>query len=242
MSMVRPGRTDDLRSAGACVPLRRGRQTGRTAIARRARLALVLSGFWCVQAVAGAQSEALRDSWQRVPELFAAAGVHAGASIADIGAGDGFLTIRLAPAVGPSGKVYAVDIDAKVTDALRQRLAAAGIGNVAVTLGAEDDPRLPAGSLDGALILNSYHEMTRGVSMLTHLHEALKPGGHLVLCEPTPRTPNQSRLTQMNDHVLDPELILQDLRAAGFRVLDRKDLFATNLGGTHFGFVVAARQ
>jgi predicted methyltransferase len=211
-------------------------------IRRRVRLAaLVLAGFWFVRAPAGAQSEQLRDSWQRVPDLFAAAGVHAGASIADVGAGDGFLTLRLAPAVGPAGKVYAVDIDPKVAETLRQRLATAGITNVAVTLGAEDDPHLPVAMLDGALILNAYHEMAKGVSVLKHLHDALKPGGCLVLSEPTPRTPNQSRLTQMNDHVLDPELILQDLRATGFQVLDRQDMFATNLGGTHFGFIVAKR-
>ncbi|HMF98461.1 MAG TPA: methyltransferase domain-containing protein [Vicinamibacterales bacterium] len=203
--------------------------------------ALVLAGVSFLPPSAAAQSEQLRDSWQRVPDLFAAAGVRAGANIADVGAGDGFLTVRLAPAVGPTGKVYAVDVDAKVADTLRQRLATAGITNVAVVVGTQDDPRLPVAALDGALILNAYHEMARGVAVLKHLYDALKPGGQLVLCEPTPRSPNQSRQAQMDDHVLDPALILDDLRAAGFQVLDRQDLFATNLGGNHFGFVVAKR-
>jgi predicted methyltransferase len=203
--------------------------------------ACVLLGIVAPATPSRAQSEQLRDSWQRVNDLFAAAGVRAGARIADVGSGDGFLTIRLAPAVGPAGKVYAVDIDAKVIDRLRQRLATAAITNVTVTLGAEDDPRLPIGTLDGALIVNAYHEMPSGIALLRHLHEALKPGGHLVLCEPTPRTPNQSRSTQMNDHVLDPDLIVEDLRTAGFHVLERQDRFAANLGGSNFGFVVAAR-
>jgi len=203
--------------------------------------ALVVAGIWCLPAFSRAQSEQLRESWQRVPDLFAAAGVHAGATIADVGAGDGFLTVRLAPAVGPGGRVYAVDVDATVADNLRKRVAAAGITNVTVVVGAEDDPRLPVAALDGALILNAYHEMAQGISVLKHLYDALKPGGHLVLCEPTPPKPNQSRRAQMDDHVLDPALILEDLQAAGFQVLDRQDLFATNLGGNHFGFVVAKR-
>jgi len=210
---------------------------------KRARriAALVVAGAWLLPASAAAQSEQLRDGWQRVPDLFAAAGVHAGASIADIGAGEGFLTVRLAPAVGPTGKVYAVDVDAKIVATLRQRLATAGMTNVEVVVGADDDPHLPIATLDGALILNAYHEMADGVSVLKHLYEALKPGGRLVLCEPTPRTPNQSRRAQMDDHVLDPVLMLEDLQAAGFQVIDRQDLFATNLGGNHFGFVAAKR-
>src|SRR6476469_7661472 len=72
-----------------------------------------------------AQSEQLRDSWQHVADLFAAAGARAGARVAGIGAGDRFLTVRLAQAVGSTGKVYAVDIDAKVADTLRERLAKA---------------------------------------------------------------------------------------------------------------------
>jgi len=188
-----------------------------------------------------AQTEQTREGWQRVADLFAAAGVHAGASIADVGAGEGFLTVRLSPAVGPSGAVYAVDVDTKMTDGLRQRVAAARLTNVKVTVGADDDPHLPASALDGVLIVNAYHEMPQGVSMLRRIREALKSGGRLVLCEPVPRTPNQSRKAQMDDHVLDPELIIADLHSAGYEVVGRQDSFAMNLGGTHFGFIAAKR-
>jgi predicted methyltransferase len=209
---------------------------------RRFRLAvLVLVAAGASAAPARAQTEQTREAWQRVPDLFAAAGVHASASIADVGSGDGFLTVRLAPAVGPTGKVYAVDTDAKVADGLRKRLATEGITNVAVVIGSEDDPHLPAGTLDGVFILNAYHEMRKGLSVLKHVYDALKPGGRLVLCEPIPRTPNQSRSAQMDDHVIDPALILEDVRSAGFEALDRQDTFATNWGGTHFGLVVAKR-
>jgi precorrin-6B methylase 2 len=190
---------------------------------------------------AAAQTEQTRETWQRVSELFAAAHVRAGARVADVGAGDGFLTARLASAVGPSGKVYAVDIDEKALDGLRRRLADAHITNVDVVVGGEDDPHLPVDTIDAAFIVNAYHEMPKGVAVLQRVLAALRPGGRLVLCEPTPRTANQNRAAQMNDHVLDPVLILEDLRAAGFQIVDRQDAFAMNFGGTRFGFIVARR-
>jgi predicted methyltransferase len=201
----------------------------------------ILSVMITASAAVHAQTEQTREGWQRVGDLFAAAGVRAGARIADLGAGDGFLTVRLSPAVGPHGKVYAIDIDQKVTDGLRQRVADAHLTNVDVVVGTEDDPHLPIGELDGVIVLNAYHEMPKGVAVLRHIREALKPGGRLVLCEPLPRTPGQSRVAQIQDHVLDPALILEDLRAAGFQLVDRQDTFAMNWGGTRFGLVAARR-
>src|SRR5260221_190867 len=127
---------------------------------RRCRLA-VLSLVVAVSAPAHihAQTEEMRETWQRVRDLFAAAGVHAGGKMADVGSGDGFLTVRLSPAVGTTGKVYAVDIDPTAAERLRLRLANARMTNVEVVVGAEDDPHLPVGTLDGVLIVNAYHEM-----------------------------------------------------------------------------------
>jgi protein-L-isoaspartate O-methyltransferase len=95
--------------------------------------------------VAHAQSrdpEAAREKWQRVPDLVAAMRITEGARVADVGAGGGFLTVRLAAAVGPSGRVYAVDIVAAVLQKLRDRVATAGLSNVEVVEATEDDPRL----------------------------------------------------------------------------------------------------
>jgi predicted methyltransferase len=186
--------------------------------------------------------EPRRETWQRVPDLFKAVGVQEGATIADIGAGDGFLTVRLAPAVGGRGRVYAVDSDQRVIDRLRRRVSDAGMKNVEVIVGAADDPRLPVTNLDGAIILNAYHEMPEGVVMLRHIHDALKPGAHLVLCEPVPDAPGQSRASQMEDHVLYPAIIVDDLRHSGFEVIDRQDSFVKNLGGNVFSLVVARRS
>ena len=189
---------------------------------------------------ARAQSEQLRDTWQRVPDLFAAAGVRPGARIVDLGAGDGFLTVRLSPAIGSGGRIYAIDVDAKVADQLRNRVAQARLMNVDVVIATAGDPHLPP-TVDGVIILNAYHEMSQWPMVLNHIFQALTPGGRLVICEPAPRTSDQPRATQVADHTIDPNLVADEVRGAGFQMIDSQVDFATNLGGTHFSLVVAER-
>src|SRR5260370_41078676 len=98
-------------------------------------------------------SEPSRAQWQHVDEIFKAAGIGGGSMVADVGAGDGFLTLRLALIVGETGHVFAVDIaDAKL-QSLKQRAAEGHLGNVEIVKGEEGDPRLPAGQLDAVIIL-----------------------------------------------------------------------------------------
>ena len=106
-----------------------------------------------------------------------------GATVADIGAGSGYMTVRMAQRVGPSGRVYAEDIQPQMIDLLRQRLARDKIGNVVPVLGTFDDPKLPPGSVDLALLVDVYHEFSEPVKMLAGLRAALKSGGRLVLLE-----------------------------------------------------------
>jgi ubiquinone/menaquinone biosynthesis C-methylase UbiE len=106
-----------------------------------------------------------------------------GSAVADIGAGSGAITWRLAGRVGPTGKVYANDIQPKMLELLRQNMAARKISNVETVLGAEDDPKLPPASVDLALLIDVYHEFSHPQEMLRHLRESLKPGGRLVLLE-----------------------------------------------------------
>jgi predicted methyltransferase len=212
-------------------------------ITRSKGLVLLVAWLVLVAPIVWAQNiatEPRRETWQRVPDLFAAAGVRDGSVIADVGAGEGFLTMRLATAVGTRGRVYAVDTVESVVVDLRKRVAEARSTNVEVIVGAEDDPHLPSGRLDGVIILNAYHEMPHGVAMLRRIRAALKPGAHVVLCEPEPSDPGESRDQQVADHVLYPELIISDLQEAGFTIVKRQDGFATNLGGTRFGLVVGA--
>jgi SAM-dependent methyltransferase len=109
--------------------------------------------------------------------------VQRGASVADLGAGSGYFTIRLARAVGTAGKVYAVDIQQGMLDLLQRAVAKERLTNVIPVLGAPDDPRLPAESLDLVLMVDVYHELGSPQVTLGHLKRALKPGGRLVLLE-----------------------------------------------------------
>jgi len=109
--------------------------------------------------------------------------IEKGATVADIGAGTGYMTLLLASAVGPTGRVYANDLQPQMIEMLRRRLADKKILNVTPVLGDVDDPKLPAASVDLELMVDVYHELSRPQVMLRRLREALKPGGRLVLLE-----------------------------------------------------------
>jgi ubiquinone/menaquinone biosynthesis C-methylase UbiE len=106
-----------------------------------------------------------------------------GATVADIGAGTGFVTVRLAARVGPTGMVYANDVQPQMLSILQRRLSAAHISNVTLVQGAIDDPKLPLSALDYELLVDVYHEFSQPQAMLRHLRESLKPNGRLVLLE-----------------------------------------------------------
>jgi ubiquinone/menaquinone biosynthesis C-methylase UbiE len=110
-------------------------------------------------------------------------GIAKGSTVADIGAGSGAITWRLAERVGPTGKVYANDIQRRMLDLLRQNMAQRKIANVETVLGAVDDPKLPPASVDLELLIDVYHEFSQPQEMLRHLRESLKPGGRMVLLE-----------------------------------------------------------
>ncbi len=109
--------------------------------------------------------------------------IQKGAVVADIGAGSGYMSVRMAKIVGPTGKVYANDIQLGMLDLVRKNVEKAKLTNVVPVLGTIDDPRLPAGALDLALMVDVYHEFSQPQKMLQKIREALKPGGRLVLLE-----------------------------------------------------------
>jgi len=106
-----------------------------------------------------------------------------GSAVADLGAGSGYFTVRLAKAVGATGKVYAVDIQQGMLDLLAARVAKEKLTNVVPVLGAVDDPKLPDESLDLVLMVDVYHELSAPQVTLGHLRRALKRGGRLILLE-----------------------------------------------------------
>src|SRR5262245_11644039 len=163
--------------------------------------------------------EAGREKEQRVGDIFAAMAVQPGAVVADIGAGPGFFTVRLAEAVSPGGRVFAVDISSSVLRSLKSRLEQEGLKNVDVVEGSVSDPHLPEGVLDAALIVNAYHEMTEHQAMLEQIRKALKPGGRLVIVEPiSPGRRDATRKEQASQHEIAPGFVQEDARSAGFDV------------------------
>lgn len=109
--------------------------------------------------------------------------VPAGATVADVGAGSGYYTELLSNRVGPSGKVYASDLQPGMLRLIRERIEKKGLTNVEVVQAAEDDPHLPKSALDLILLVDVYHEFSKPQEMLRSMRTALKPGGRLVLLE-----------------------------------------------------------
>jgi len=185
--------------------------------------------------------DAERERWQKVADIVRALHVQEGDSVADVGAGGGFFSVRLARAVGPSGRVFAVEIGEGAVTALARRAKAGSLVPIDTVLGAGDDPRLEKGSLDAALIVNAYHEMPSYEAMLTRLFESLKPGGRLVLVEPWAATRrHEPRLDQVKDHLIAPELVERELRRAGFEIDARHDDFI--LGENQPEWLIQARR
>lgn len=147
--------------------------------------------FYCGREIAQVMSHAGAD-WLERPEreteeapdrAVAALALQPGQVVADFGAGTGYFTWRLAQAVGPTGRVFAVDIQPEMLDRLRTNLAARAVTNVLTVLATEQDPRLPAASLDLVLLVDVYHELAWPHEVLTALCRALKPGGRLAFVE-----------------------------------------------------------
>jgi len=106
-------------------------------------------------------------------------GITPGMTVADIGAGSGYYTLRLAQRVGPGGRVLAQDVVPDYLARLRQRLAQERVANVSVGLGEAGDPRLPARSVDVAVLIHMYHEVQQPFALLANLVPAIRPGGRV---------------------------------------------------------------
>jgi ubiquinone/menaquinone biosynthesis C-methylase UbiE len=159
-----------------------------------------------------------RDAWQRPDEVMDALGIAEGSVVADLGAGGGWFTIRLARRVGPNGRVYAEDVQHEMLESIRRRVERELLSNRVKTVhGTESDPRLPE-PVDAALIVDAYHEMDQPVALLKNLARSLKPGGRIAIVNFTkegggPGPPMEERV--------DPERVIRDASAAGLRVVAR---------------------
>jgi predicted methyltransferase len=200
----------------------------------------------CVPASAfGQQNEREREKNERVSDILIAIGVRDGAHIADLGSADGFYTLRIAKAVAPTGKAYAIDIEQKSLDKLRERAQQEAITNVEIVLSEPADPRLPPGALDAVLIRNAYHEMVAYREVLKGVMSGLKPGGWLVVSEGiSDNLLDKPREQQVKEHYIAPGVVEAELREAGFEIIDRDDAFTRFTGRTIVGgyWLIRARR
>lgn len=206
---------------------------------QRRRPAVWLIALLSIPTCAWAQvTDDSREKFEKVSEILAALQAEPGKRIADIGAGEGFYSLRIARSVGPTGRVAAVDVSEKYLEKLRSRLAQDNVTNVDVVVSAVDDPHLSPSTFDSVLIYNAYHEMTTPEPILKAIFMALKPGGRLVMSEPLhDNVRAATRAEQVNDHEIGPNFVEQELQAAGFEVIERRpDFLAFTVPGHQGGF------
>ena len=143
-----------------------------------------------------------------------------GMVVADIGAGSGYYTSRISKRVGPTGRVYATDIQPGMIALLNRRITSEGLTNVTTILGAMDDPKLPPGSVDLAIMVDVYHELQQPQVFLQRLKDAFKPGGRLVLLE---FRKEDATVPILEVHKMSVAEVKAELEAEGFaleRVID----------------------
>jgi ubiquinone/menaquinone biosynthesis C-methylase UbiE len=150
-----------------------------------------------------------RDDWQQPDRVVEALAVAPGQHVADVGAGGGYFTFRLARAVGEGGKVYAVDVDDDMLTHLEKEAAAQGLPQVETLRAAPDDSNLPPGSVDLVFVSNTYHHLPDPPAYFAGLRDRLRPGGRVAIVE-------YSKSGFPPAHFTEPEKILADLESAGF--------------------------
>jgi ubiquinone/menaquinone biosynthesis C-methylase UbiE len=160
-----------------------------------------------------------RDTWQRSEQVMDALGIAEGSVVADLGAGSGWFTVRLAHRVRPNGKVYAEDIQPQMVEVIKRRRARENLeSTIEVRLGTAEDLRLPENSLDAALICDAYHEMEQPVALLRNAARALKEDGRLAIIEFTKAGGGPGPELEFR---VDPERVIREAEAAGLRLIAR---------------------
>jgi arsenite methyltransferase len=154
-----------------------------------------------------------RDGWQHPDRVIEALALRPGDRVADLGSGGGYFTFRLARAVGPTGRVYAVDIDEALNADLRARAAREGFANVEVILARPDDPLLPPASIDLIFTSNTYHHLKDRVAYFASAGKALAPDGRIAVIDFDRRGWMHSL-----GHYTDPDTIKAEMGAAGYRL------------------------
>ena len=170
-------------------------------------VAPVVSSIW--------SSSPNRDAADESGQLIRALGITPGMAVADIGAGSGYHRLRLSPAVGPKGVVYAEDIVETYLATLRREARGRGLSNIRIVIGTADDPRLAPASVDRAVMVHMYHEIANPYGVLWRLAPALKPGGQVGVIDLD---------RPIGQHGVPPEVLRCEFEAVGYRLVSTQVL------------------
>ena len=162
-------------------------------------VAEIISPIWA--------TEKERDAVKEADQLIAGLDLKPGMSVADLGAGSGYHTVRLARALGPDGRVFAQDVMPKYLADLQKRVRQEGLQNITLVRGEPHDPRLPAGSVDVAILVHMYHEIAQPFAFLYNLVPALKPGAGVGIVDLD---------RPIGEHGTRPNLLRCELAAVGY--------------------------
>ena len=152
-----------------------------------------------------------RDERLHINRVMDILGIARGKGVADIGAGSGWFTVRAARRVGPSGTVFAVDINPEAIRYIDGRVHRESLPNVKTILSKPDDPMLPQGAVDAVLLLKTYHEVADPVALLEHLRPALRPGARLGIID---------RNGNGTDHGVGRKIVVEEAARAGYRLVE----------------------
>ena len=156
-------------------------------------------------------NEQARDDRREAVTVMDLAAIRPGMTVADIGAGEGYYTVRLAERVGRNGRVLAEDIDRDALARLGSRVEAERLDNVSIRLGTADDPRLPSGSFDRIFMVHMYHEVTEPYAFLWRMRPALKSNGSVIVVDVDRPT---------DQHGMPPKLLFCEFASVGFRLAE----------------------
>jgi ubiquinone/menaquinone biosynthesis C-methylase UbiE len=160
-----------------------------------------------------------RDAYQRPDQIMDALLIGDGSTVADLGAGGGWFTVRLSRRVGPNGRVYAEDIQPQMIEAIERRVQREGLRNVKTVLGTPTDPKIPDASLDAVLIVDAYHEIEQPITLLRNVAKSLKRTGMIGIVNY--KKDGGGPGPAMEERV-DPEQVIGDARAAGLELRKRE--------------------
>jgi len=184
-------------------------------------LLLVVAG-WTLPVQQPATADELKQAELDVPKLLPVLELTPGMTVADVGAGAGAMTLVMAQALGPSGRVYATDVNAFQIDAIRDQANARHLENVVATLGTQTSTGLPDRCCDAIFVRDAYHHFTDPSAMNRSFAAALKPGGRLAIIDfgPAPGTgPPPNVPANRTGHGITSTIVEQELQTAGFQLI-----------------------